>query len=131
MTFRSFHTHTWARMAAATIDEAVSKAPMCSRPWYHPGVEDDQEDCVCVLSIGPPFYYTIPSFDVLQVQLMQLRVMGYDSKGEEQHYDFFIRYDPSLSHGKCPAWMRIKDAAIVKVCHCQTILTHSRRSIQS
>ena len=89
----------------------MSKAPLSSRPWYHLGVEDDQEDCVCVLSIAPPFHYTIPSFDVLQVQLMQLKIMAYDSEGEEQHYDFLIRYSPSLSHVECPAWMIIKDAA--------------------
>ena len=54
-------------MDAHTIDKVVSKAPMSSRRGiYHPGVEDDQEDCTCVLSIAaPPFHYTIPSFDVL------------------------------------------------------------------
>ena len=105
-------------MAAASVDisisEVVSVTPMSSRPWYHQGAEDEQEDCVCVLSIGPPFKYVIPSFDVLQIQLRQLKIMGYDSKGDDKYYDFFIRHSPSLSH-EYPAWMIIKDATIVKV----------------
>ena len=43
------------------------------------------EDQVCLLSVGPTFKYVIPSFEVLQVDLQQARVKGYDSYGKEIH----------------------------------------------
>ena len=67
-----------------------------------------------VLSLTPPFFYVIPNFDVLQVELRHMRVKGYDSNGEEQVYDLFIRNDPSLCR-PYPVCIVIKDGTLVKV----------------
>ena len=74
----------------------------------------DENDCVCVLSIGTPFLYIIPSFPVLQVELRHARVKGYNTVGEELHKDIFIRNDPSLCRAY-PIWMEIVDAIMIKV----------------
>ena len=59
---------------------------------YDPANDADKpDDEVLVLSVGPPFRYDIPSFDLLAVELRQLKVKGYTSEGEEKHYDIFIR----------------------------------------
>ena len=103
-------------MASASPLSSVSFAPVTSRPWYDPslGVESEPEDRVCVVSVGPPFQYVIPSFDVLQVEMRQLRVKGYTNEGEEKQYDFFIRSNPALCR-PLPAWIIIKDCTFVKV----------------
>ena len=75
---------------------AVHFIPESSRPWYDPSSTDEIEPSVSVLSLTSPFFYVIPNFDVLQVELRHMRVKGYDSNGEEQVYDLFIRNDPSL-----------------------------------
>ena len=54
------------------------------------GVEDDPDDVFDVVSVGPPFLYVIPSFDVLRVELRQLRIVG-DLDGVEKLYDLFAR----------------------------------------
>ena len=41
----------------------------------------------CLLSIGEPFTYTIPSFDVLAVELRLIRIPGCDGSGEEKVFD--------------------------------------------
>ena len=82
---------------------SVSVAPVTSRPSYVPGAGDDVID---VLSLGPPFPYIIPSFDVLRVELRQMKVavvMG----GVDTNYDLFIRNQPSLSP-TYPARMTVK-----------------------
>ena len=96
----------------------VSFAPISTRPWHYEGVEDEPEDCVCALSVGPPFTYVIPSFDLLRVELRQMCVKAYTAQeGEEKQYDFFIRNSQSLCRSY-PAWMIVKDATIVKVRGC-------------
>ena len=69
----------------------VSFADLSSRPSYVPD-DNESDDRFWVLTLGPSFRYVIPSFDVLAVELRQMRVGG-DSKGVGQVYDIFIRAD--------------------------------------
>ena len=92
----------------------VLPAPKPTHPWYDPAIADQPDDEVLVLSVGPPFRYTIPNFDVLAVELRQIKVKGYTSEGEEKHYDMFIRNLPSFRR-LYPVWMAIRDAAVVEV----------------
>ena len=39
------------------------------------------KDYFYVLSVGPPFEYVIPGFDLLAVDLREMRVQGYDDEG--------------------------------------------------
>ena len=55
-------------------------APKTSRPQYDPSADDEPHDCVCVLSVGEPFRYVIPSFDVIAIEMRQLKVKGYTGK---------------------------------------------------
>ena len=66
----------------------------------------------CILSIGEPFTYMIPSFDVLAVELRLIRIPGCDGSGEEKVFDLFIRNDPDLSR-TYPAWMKALDFAVI------------------
>ena len=92
---------------------SVSVSPASARPFYHPD-DNEPQDCVCVLTIGPIFCYVVPSFQVLQVEIRQIRVKGFTKEREEKVYDFVIRNDTSLNR-PYPCWMVIKDAAFVKV----------------
>ena len=78
----------------------VSFADLSSRPSYVPD-DNEPDDRFWVLTLGPSFRYVIPSFDVLAVELRQMRVGG-DSKGAGQVYDIFIRaFDVSLMKKPC------------------------------
>ncbi len=90
---------------------SVFPAPKSSRPLHDPASDDEPNDCV---SLGKPFRYTIPSFDVLAVELRQMRIKGHTPDGEEQVYDFFVRNDPTFEKPH-PAWMEITDATLVEV----------------
>lgn len=91
----------------------VSFAPKSMRPEFDHSVDDEPADCVCILSVGVPFRYVIPSFDVLCVEMRQMRIKGYTAEGEERTYDMFIRNDPSLCR-PYPAWMTILDATSIE-----------------
>jgi hypothetical protein len=93
----------------------VSWAPTQSRPSYDPSGESQVNDCFCVVSLGAPFKYVIPSFDVLEVEIRHMRVKGYNKDGEEESYDFFIRNDPSLCR-VYPVWMEVTDMTLIQVC---------------
>ena len=83
----------------------VSFADLSSRPSYVP--DDNEPD--------DRFWVFIPSFDVLAVELRQMRVGG-DSKGAGQVYDIFIRADDvSLMKKTYPALMRVKDYLNIEV----------------
>ena len=69
---------------------------------------------VLVVCVGPPFLYTIPSFDVLAVEMRQIKVKTYSSEDEEKHYDMFIRNLPSFTR-LFPAWMAVRAATVVNV----------------
>lgn len=88
----------------------VSFAELSCRPSYVPD-DDEPDDRFWVLILGPSFRYTIPSFDVLAVELRKIRVGG-NSKGV---YDIFIRDDASLTKQTCPALMTVKDYMNIKV----------------
>ena len=76
---------------------------------------DGLDDVICVVTLGDPFDYVIPSFDTLTVKLRQMKIWGYGSlEGEEVAYDVFVREDPSL-HRTYPAWMAVKDLTCIKV----------------
>ena len=99
-----------------SLDTAcVYPAPRSTRVCYDPAIDANKpNDEVLVLSVGPPFWYNIPSFDLLAVELRQMKVKGYTSEGEEKHCDIFIR---NLHSFTCvyPVWMAIRDATIVDV----------------
>ena len=88
--------------------------PKTSRPQYDPYADNEPHDCVCVLSVGEPFRYVIPSFDVIAIEMRQLKVKGYTAEGEERNYDLFIRNDPSLCR-PYHVWMVIKDGTVIEV----------------
>lgn len=92
----------------------VSWAPFQCRPSYNPANNNEEHDCLCVLGLGAPFKYVIPSFDVLEVEIRYMIVKGYNNKGEEESYDFFIRSDPSLCR-VYPTWMEVKDVTVIEV----------------
>ena len=77
----------------------------------------DEDDEAWVMSIGDPFMYVIPSFDVLAVELRQIQIKGYEREdGKETHLDLFIRNDTSI----CKTYhslIRIKDVTVVQVYH--------------
>ena len=43
--------------------------------------DDEPDDCVCVLSVGPLFRYVIPSFDILAIDMRQMRTLETSSVG--------------------------------------------------
>ena len=91
----------------------VSFADLSSRPSYVPD-DNEPDDPFWVLTLGPSFRYVIPSFDVLAVELRQMRVGG-DSKGAGQVYVIFIRADDVSLMKNYPALMRVKDYLNIEV----------------
>ena len=69
-----------------------------------------------VLSIGPPFKYVIPSFDVLAVSMRPARIRVKFGR-QDKAYDIFIRTDNSLNEHLLPAMLKVKDYALVQVWH--------------
>ena len=82
---------------------SVSVAPVTSRPSYVPGAGDDVID---VLSLGPLFQYIISSFDILRVELRQMKV-AVVMDGLHTNYDLFIHNQPLCR--TYPARMTVKD----------------------
>ena len=107
-------TATSADPSTMATRASVFFAPVRSRPLYDHSRDEDEDDEVCVVSIGRPFRYIIPSFNVIAVELRQIRIRGYNSEGEGETYDLFIRNDTSLSRSY-PAWMTVKDGTVVDV----------------
>ena len=100
----------------ATTLACVQFVPKSARPEHvsNPDNEEDEDDCLCILSLGDPFQYVIPSFQFLSVELRQIRVKGYTTEGEEKTYDMFMRNDPSLCRAY-PAWIVAKDVTVIQV----------------
>lgn len=67
---------------------SLSIAPMFLRPFYNPGSGKEAEDCMCLLSVGT-LHISLYRFEVLQVEMWQIQVKGYN-KEEERRYDNFI-----------------------------------------
>jgi len=101
-------------MAHMALTAAAYFAPKSSRPQYDPSSDDEPDDCVCVLSVGMPFRYVIPSFDIIAIEMRQMKIEGYTTDGEERNYDIFIRNDPSLCR-LYPVWMVIRDGTVIEV----------------
>ena len=78
-------------LAVATANHlaCVPFAELSSHPSYVPS-DDEPEDQFWVLNMGASFRYVVPNFDVLAVELWQMRVGG-DSEGAGKVYDVFIR----------------------------------------
>ena len=97
-----------------SLDTAcVFPAPRLSRVCYDPTIDgNNHDDEVLVLSVGQPFRYNIPSFDLLVVEPRKMKVKGSTSEGEEKHYDIYIRNLRSFTH-VYPVWMAIRDATIL------------------
>ena len=95
-----------------SVLSCVSVAPLSTRPWYVQGMEDDPNAMFDVVSLGPPFSYVIPSFDVLAVELRQMVIVGQE-EGVEAHYDLFVRNNVSLRRSY-PARMTVKDFVVRK-----------------
>ena len=94
----------------------VSFAPLSSLPLYDPSESDQPHDVFCVLSMGPPFQYIIPSFDTLAVPLRQMRIKGnYKGQEEVKVYDLFIINDTSLNGTVWPTVMEVKDSLVIPV----------------
>ena len=75
--------------------------------------EDDE--FVCVVSIGAKFLYVITGFDVLGVELRHIQVKGFSKIGKpEDMFDMFIKNDLSLSRSY-PSHMVLRDVTIIKV----------------
>lgn len=93
---------------------SVSISPIIARPLFVPGTEHSPGDIVDVLTLGTPFHYMIPSFDVLRVELRQMKV-AVVREGVDTTLDLFVRNDPALCRSY-PAKMTIKDFLVVDVC---------------
>ena len=87
--------------------------PVTARPSFVPGTENNPGDLIDVLTLGTPFYYMIPSFDVLRVELRQMKVAVIQG-GVDTTLDLFVRNDPALCRSY-PAKMTIKDFLVVDV----------------
>ena len=92
---------------------SVSITPLTARPSFVPGTENDPTDVVDALSLGPPFQYIIPGFDVLRVELRQLKV-AFVLDGVDRTIDLFVPNQSSLCHSY-PARMTIKGFLVVDV----------------
>ena len=64
---------------------------------------------MCVIGLGVPVKFIIPSFDVLSVELRHMKIK------EEECYDFFISSDSILSTLISPEYIIIQDVTITKV----------------
>jgi len=74
-----------------------------------------QTDAVTVTFLGKSFLYTIPSFDVLGVELKPAEITGkVKSSGITKCYDLFIRDHPSLVR-EYPSTMTIKDVYVTVI----------------
>ena len=77
------------------------------------GLENEPEDVFDVTAVGPPFQYVIPGFEVLAVELRQMRILGVLDE-EEKSYDLFIRNEASLRRAY-PERMTVKDYCMIEV----------------
>ena len=80
-------TATSADPSTMATRASVFFVPVSLRPLYDHSRDEDEDDEVCVVSIGRPFRYIIPSFNVIAVELGQIRIRGYNSEGKGETYD--------------------------------------------
>ena len=104
--------HVVSYMSGSALS-SVSVAPITLRPSYIPGTADNPGDVFDVLTISVPFQYIIPSFDVLSVELRQMKITV-TVDGVDSNYDLVVRHQPSLCR-TYPARMTVKDFLIIDV----------------
>ena len=102
--------------ASTSTTACVFHVPKNTRQLYDEDADQQPDDVVQVLSLGSPFRYNIPSFDLLAVEMRQLKVKGYTTENIEKHYDIFVcNHSASDLERVYPAWMIIKDATVIQV----------------
>ena len=108
-----------ARVAVSSSSTAcVAYAPRNTRMLYDKAADKQPYDMVQVLSLGSPFLYNIPSFDLLSVEMRQVRINGYTAEDKQVQYDIFVcNHSASDLDRVYPWWMTIKDATIIEVKH--------------
>lgn len=89
----------------------VTVSTPSTRPSY---VEDEPDDEFVVLRIGSPFRYIIHGFDVLIVELQQMRI-AVEMQGIGLTYNVFVRNDKAALSRIYPAAMRVKDFLRIEV----------------
>lgn len=72
------------------------------------------EEKVAIISAGVPFQYPIPYFDVLAVELLQIKL----ERGlfPPERYDAFIRNDSILTNCRYPTSFTVTEAFYIEVC---------------
>ena len=63
-------------MALSSQISSLVVTPVIHRPSHDPSASNEESDILLVMSLGEPFYYPIPSFDVLAVELRHKRIQG-------------------------------------------------------
>ncbi len=61
------------------------------------------EEQWCILSVGPPFMYTIPQFEILSMELRKIEVERNVDGGEMEGFHAFVCNDPEL----CDNYLRL------------------------
>lgn len=94
----------------------------CSLPCVFLTSLETREGCYCneewcLLTVGPPFMYTIPNFEALAVEFRQIRVERTVESGEAERYDAFIRNDSGLARNY-PAALVARSTFIIEVNAC-------------
>ena len=80
-----------------------------------PSCEGSIEERMIILSIGEPFKYIIPNFEVLAVNMRQVKLeRESEVTGLDEQFDAFIRDDEWL-HRSYPAYIHVTNAFIIKV----------------
>ncbi len=96
-------------MAAATASclTSVHHTPLDEAEDYKVGE-------ITIITIGRPFRYMIPHFEVLQVELRHIVIEGETEDGDPVRHDCFIRNDASLCRAY-PSSMAVRDAIVIPV----------------
>ena len=94
----------------------VHFVPKEFRPDASSSDYNDADDTVWVTSVGDPFMYVIPSFNIIAVELRRMQIRGFNRRdGKEVKLDLFIKNVDSLCQMYL-SMMAIKYVVIIKVC---------------
>ena len=75
-------------MALSSQISSVLVTPVIHRPSHDPSASNEESDIFLVMSLGEPFCYPIPSFDVLAEELRHMRIQG--CKEGEFHSYYYV-----------------------------------------
>ena len=79
-----------------------------------PSCEGSTEERMIILSIGEPFKYIIPNFEVLVVNMRQVKLeRESEVTGLDEQFDTFIRDDEWL-HRSYPAYIHVTDVILLR-----------------